>query len=91
MTVGQKQEPGGTDSKPTGSNQQSTPQSSDAGSQQQSATVGKMDKPDKPESVKVDRWFDRQLNQLYAEVIREPLPKDFLELIEQLRDDDPKK
>ena len=34
--------------------------------------------------VAVERWFDRQLNQLYSDVISEPLPKEFLELIEKL-------
>ena len=36
--------------------------------------------------VDVERWFDRQLNQLYSDVISEPLPKEFLELIEKLRE-----
>ncbi len=36
--------------------------------------------------VAVERWFDRQLNQLYSDVISEPLPKEFLELIEKLRE-----
>lgn len=38
----------------------------------------------------VDRWFDRQLNQLYSDVISEPLPKEFVELIEKLREKTPK-
>jgi hypothetical protein len=38
----------------------------------------------------VDRWFDRQLNQLYSDVLSEPLPKEFLELIEKLREKTPK-
>lgn len=38
------------------------------------------------QDVAVERWFDRQLNQLYTDVISEPLPKEFLELIEKLRE-----
>lgn len=37
-----------------------------------------------------DRWLDRQLNQLYSDVISEPLPKEFVELIEKLREKTPK-
>src|ERR1700752_3716804 len=36
-----------------------------------------------------DRWFDTQLNKLYAEVVSEPLPKEFLELVEKLREKAP--
>jgi hypothetical protein len=37
----------------------------------------------------MDRWFDTQLNKLYAEVVSEPLPKEFLELVEKLREKTP--
>jgi hypothetical protein len=37
----------------------------------------------------MDRWFDTQLNKLYAEVVSEPLPKEFLELVEKLREKAP--
>jgi hypothetical protein len=37
----------------------------------------------------MDRWFDTQLNKLYAEVVSEPLPKDFLDLVEKLREKAP--
>jgi len=43
----------------------------------------------KQDPATVDRWFDRQLNQLYSEVISEPLPKEFQELIDKLREKTP--
>jgi hypothetical protein len=51
----------------------------------------KMDKLQEQGHATVDRWFDRQLNQLYSEVISEPLPKEFLELIDKLREKTPTK
>jgi hypothetical protein len=50
----------------------------------------KMDESNK-QGPMVDRWFDRQLNQLYSEVVSEPLPKEFLELIDKLREKTPTK
>jgi hypothetical protein len=52
--------------------------------------VRKMDARSRQDTAAVDRWFDRQLNQLYADVISEPLPKEFLELIDKLREKTPK-
>ena len=46
----------------------------------------KTDKLDTTEGGTAVPWFDRQLNQLYTEVISEPLPKEFLELIDKLRE-----
>jgi Anti-sigma factor NepR len=42
------------------------------------------------DTAMADRWLDRQLNQLYSDVISEPLPKEFVELIEKLREKTPK-
>jgi len=49
-----------------------------------------MDTHKRQDTAMVDRWFDRQLNQLYSDVISEPLPKEFIELIEKLREKTPK-
>jgi len=32
-----------------------------------------------------DPWFDAQLGRLYADVVNEPLPPEFLRLVEQLK------
>jgi hypothetical protein len=45
-----------------------------------------MDQPNRQDPASGDRWFDQQLNHLYSEVISEPLPKEFLELIDELRE-----
>ena len=37
-------------------------------------------------SAQLDRWFDAQLTQMYSEVVSEPLPKAFLDLLERLRE-----
>ena len=34
----------------------------------------------------MDRWFDAQLLQMYSDVLNEPLPKTFLDLLEKLRE-----
>jgi hypothetical protein len=36
--------------------------------------------------AQLDRWFDSQLMQMYSEVVSEPLPKEFLELLDKLRE-----
>jgi hypothetical protein len=36
--------------------------------------------------AQLDNWFDAQLVQIYAEVVSEPLPKEFLDLLEKLRE-----
>jgi hypothetical protein len=89
--IGQKQEPGGTQPQATGSDQRSVAAPSDAHAHQQRLTTKKMDKVPKSDKASVDRWFDRQLNLLYSEVIAEPLPKEFLELIDKLREKTPEK
>ena len=33
-----------------------------------------------------DSWFDAQLMQIYTEVVSEPLPKEFLDLLDKLRE-----
>jgi hypothetical protein len=57
---------------------------------QESRVTKKMDRQNRQDTPMVDRWFDRQLNQLYSDVISEPLPKEFVELIEKLREQTPK-
>jgi hypothetical protein len=66
--------------KPTSSNRQ----------QPRSRVTKSMDSQNRQDTAMVDRWFDRQLNQLYSDVISEPLPKEFVELIEKLRERTPK-
>jgi len=36
--------------------------------------------------AQLDRWFDTQLMQMYSEVVSEPLPKEFLDLLTKLRE-----
>ena len=36
--------------------------------------------------AQLDNWFDAQLVQIYSEVVSEPLPKEFLDLLEKLRE-----
>lgn len=40
--------------------------------------------PDGPRAT-VDRWFDAQLNQLYSDVVNEPLPNDLADLVSKLK------
>ena len=54
--------------------------------QTKSRVIEEMDTHNRQDIAMVDRWFDRQLNQLYSDVISEPLPKEFLELIDKLRE-----
>lgn len=91
MTGGEKPRTCGTDPKAAGSDRQNTAQSQDAGRPQQRDMTDKMEQLRKQDPATVDRWFDRQLNQLYSEVISEPLPKEFLELIDKLREKTPTK
>lgn len=58
--------------------------------QSKSGVIKKMDKRNRQDTAMVDHSFDRQLNQLYSDVVSEPLPKEFLELIEKLREKTPK-
>lgn len=88
---GQKPGSDGTDPKAVGSDQQYAAQSEGASRPQQRDMPDKMDQLRKQDSATADRWFDRQLNQLYSEVISEPLPKEFLELIDKLREKTPTK
>jgi hypothetical protein len=91
MTGGEKPGPDGTDRKTMGSEQQNAVQSEGGSRPQQRDMIDKTDQLQKQDPATVDRWFDRQLNQLYSEVISEPLPKEFLELIDKLRDKTPTK
>jgi Anti-sigma factor NepR len=45
---------------------------------------GKMPSFESP--AQLDNWFDAQLVQIYAEVVSEPLPKEFLDLLDKLRE-----
>ena len=38
------------------------------------------------EFSQLDRWFDAQLTRMYSDVVNEPLPKAFVELLEKLRE-----
>jgi hypothetical protein len=38
----------------------------------------------------LDRWFDDQLNQIYAEATNEPLPEELAKLVSQLKARDKK-
>ena len=40
--------------------------------------------PEGPRAA-VDRWFDAQLNQLYSEVVNEPLPDDLAQLVSKFK------
>lgn len=91
MTGREKSDAVGTDPKTMGSHQQTAVQPDNAESPQQGDMTDKMDKLQEQGHATVDRWFDRQLNQLYSEVISEPLPKEFLELIDKLREKTPTK
>lgn len=45
-------------------------------------------RPGRSESAKeLERWFNDQLSQLYAEILGEPLPNELSDLLEQLRRD----
>ena len=91
MAGNEKSSSGGTDPKTAGSGQEAAVQPNSAERPQQSDMTDKMDESNKQGPAMVDRWFDRQLNQLYSEVVSEPLPKDFLELIDKLREKTPTK
>jgi hypothetical protein len=91
MAGNEKSSAGGTDPKPGGSDQQAAVQPNNAERPQQSDMIDKMHESNKQGPAMVDRWFDRQLNQLYSEVVSEPLPKEFLELIDKLREKTPTK
>jgi Anti-sigma factor NepR/PKC-activated protein phosphatase-1 inhibitor len=71
---------GDSEPKPTSTNRQ----------QPKSRVTKSMDRDNRQDTASVDHWFDRQLNQLYTDVISEPLPKEFVELIEKLREKTPK-
>lgn len=91
MTGEEKPGSGGTDPKTAGSDQQNAANSPDVSRPQPCDITEKMDQPPKKDPATIDRWFDRQLNQLYSEVVSEPLPKEFLELIEKLGEKTPTK
>jgi len=91
MTGGEKPGSSGTDPKAADLDQQNIAQSQGAGRPQQRDMTDKIEQLHKQDPATVDRWFDRQLNQLYSEVISEPLPKEFLELIDKLREKTPTK
>jgi phosphoserine phosphatase len=84
MTGGEKPGSDGTDPKAMGSNQQNAAQPPGARRRQQRDMTDQMDQLRKQDTATIDSWLVRQLNQLYSEVISEPLPKDMQELIDEL-------
>jgi hypothetical protein len=42
--------------------------------------------PDFQSPAQLDSWFDAQLMQVYSEVVSEPLPKEFVDLLLKLKD-----
>jgi hypothetical protein len=40
-------------------------------------------------NVAMDRWFQQQLTLLYNDVVNEPLPKEFLEILGKIGKDKP--
>jgi len=92
MAGGQKPDSGGTEPKTAGSGQENKAKSDSADRQQEPDRIEMMEKSSKQLGpATVEPWFDRQLNQLYAEVVSEPLPKEMVELIEKLREKNPGK
>jgi hypothetical protein len=91
MTGGEKTGPSGTAAKTVGSHQENASLSRGADPPQQQSMTDKMDQLRKQDPATIDRWFDRQLNQLYSDVVSEPLPKEFTELIDKLREKTPTK
>jgi Anti-sigma factor NepR len=99
MPVGQQQvettasrrvEMAGAEKKFPGARADSSPVLGGGDAGKTGSSARKMGKDDRRNAAGVDRWFDRQLNQLYSDVISEPLPKEFLDLIEKLREKTPK-
>jgi hypothetical protein len=86
MMGGEKPGSDGTDPKAAGSDQQTTTQPQGANRPQQRDMTNQMDEFRKQEPATADPWWTRQLNQLYSEVVSEPLPKDIQELVDKLRE-----
>jgi hypothetical protein len=42
-----------------------------------------------PGDAPIDRWFQQQLTVLYNDVVNEPLPKEFLEILGKIGKDKP--
>jgi ABC-type uncharacterized transport system YnjBCD substrate-binding protein len=74
-----------------GSDQQHPAQPPGARRPQQRDMTDQMDQFRKQDSATADPWWARQLNQLYSEVVSEPLPKDIQELVDKLREKTSKK
>jgi hypothetical protein len=91
MIGGQKPGSDGTHPKTVGSDQQDTDQPQGASRPQKRDMADRMDQLRKQDPATVEPWLVRQLNQLYSEVISEPLPKDMQELIDKLREKTPTK
>jgi hypothetical protein len=91
MMSGDKPGSDGTDGTAAGSDRQDKTPPHGASRRQQRNITDEMDQLRKQDPATIDRWFDRQLNQLYSEVISEPLPKDIVELLDKLRDKTPPK
>jgi hypothetical protein len=91
MMVGQKPGSDGTDPTAMGSDRQNTDQPQGASRPQQRDMTDRMDQLGNQDPATVEPWLVRKLNQLYSEVISEPLPKDMQELIDKLRENTPTK
>lgn len=63
-----------------------TPQTSTSGADPMSQRPANGGSKDFGTPAQLDRWFDAQLMQMYSEVVSEPLPKEFLELLDKLRE-----
>jgi hypothetical protein len=63
-----------------------TPQASTSGSDPMPNGPANGGAKDFGTPAQLDRWFDAQLMQMYSEVVSEPLPKEFLDLLDKLRE-----
>jgi hypothetical protein len=63
-----------------------TPQTSTSGSDLMPQGPANGGSKDFGTPAQLDRWFDTQLMQMYSEVVSEPLPKEFLDLLDKLRE-----
>jgi hypothetical protein len=53
---------------------------------QQPRQLSNGSQPNFESPAQLESWFDAQLMQVYSEVVSEPLPKEFVELLQKLRE-----
>lgn len=53
---------------------------------QQRSRLSNGKSPNFQSPAQLDSWFDAQLMQVYSEVVSEPLPKEFVDLLQKLRE-----